>query len=96
MLEGEMMQGIVPNIIKQIAHHEAREKRGDQHWTKHQTKRPIEQKCQRNAKWDWHNQPVAIARIIVVHTMRQEMDALTQFAWWTIMKHKAMQSILGK
>lgn len=93
VLEGEMMQGIVPNVITQIADHKTGEERGDQLGPQDDAEQPMKTDRDRNAERNGHHQPIAVAWEIVVHAMSNEVDALAQLARRAPMEYETVKCV---
>jgi len=92
----EVMQAVVAQIVTQVAHHKSWEEGRYPLRTEYELEAEIEKEGQWHAHARNHHQSVTVARIIVVHTMENEVHTLTEIGRWHPMEHEAMQGVLGK
>ena len=92
----EMMHGIVRHIIKKVSYEKPGEKGSHQCRTQQEPEQKIEQRSQWNADGGHHDQPLAVAGIIVVNAMKDEMDAPADFPGKFQVKDETMQHVFGE
>lgn len=92
-LEVVMVDGIVGHVIKQIPTQKADEEGSDVNRSDHQPEQPEKECSQRYTDGRNHDQSFAIARIIVVYSMENEVDPFSPFTGRTPMKDKAVQNV---
>ena len=96
MAPPEVMHGIVHHIVAQIADQESGEKRIDSRLAYQRLKAEEEQECKRNAYARWHDESKPVVRVVVVHAVPDEVQALAPFARRYPMKKKTVQNVFGQ
>ena len=91
-----MMHGIVCHVVEKISDQEAGEEREDVHAAQQHPEQEKEQSRQRNAhRWN-HHQPLAVARVIMMHAMKDEVHALAEFTGRLPVKDETMEDVFRK
>ena len=75
-----MMNGIVRHVVKKITGNKTGKERSHVNGANQSTEKKIKKSCQRNTYCRHHDQPFAVARIIVMHAMKDKMNASADFA----------------
>ena len=89
----EVMDGIMREVIKKIAGQEANEERSYELIAKKCTEKKIKKSSQRYAYRGHHDEALGITGVIVMHTVEDEMYALSEFAGQFPMKDKTVKRV---
>lgn len=92
----EMVQTVMAQVIAQISYHEARKESRDPLRAQYEFETEIEQECQWHAHARNHDQSEPVARIVVMHTVENEVHSLTEIGRGNPMEHEPVQCVFGK
>src|ERR1043165_5171891 len=94
--EIKMMNRIMRHVIKQITGNESCKEWHHQLIAKQKIEQHEKQSGQRNADRRNHHQPLAVAWIIMVHTVKDKMDAFADFSGRQPVKNKTVKHVFGQ
>src|ERR1044072_6929798 len=90
-----MMGRVMNHVVTKITQEETG-KTGRGKPPKDKSEKGVENRGQRNTYHRWHNQPGRILRIVVVHSVHQEMESFSPGGFWLIMKNEPVHEVFNQ